>query len=66
MKRKKYSRTDDVFREVEKPALSPLPTMMYQLKYTVRATVHKTSHVYLSKDKHYIITVSRSAILEKR
>ncbi|WP_241489266.1 Mu transposase domain-containing protein [Chryseobacterium indologenes] len=52
MKRKKYSRAD-VFREVEKPALSPLPAMMYQLKYTVRATVHKTNHVYLSRDKHY-------------
>ncbi|MEE6130405.1 IS21 family transposase [Chryseobacterium arthrosphaerae] len=52
MKRKKYSRAD-VFREVERHALSPLPAMVYQLKHSVRATVHKTSHVYLSKDKHY-------------
>ncbi|WP_312297917.1 Mu transposase domain-containing protein [Chryseobacterium sp.] len=27
--------------------------MMYQLKHSARTTVHKTSHVYLSKDKHY-------------
>lgn len=52
MQRKKYSRAD-VFHEVEKSALSPLPVMMYQLKYSSRTTVHKTSHVYLSHDKHY-------------
>jgi transposase len=52
LQRKKYSR-DDIFHEVEKPVLLPLPSLMYQLKHTCRATVHKTSHVYLNKDKHY-------------
>lgn len=52
LQRKKYSR-EDVFLEVQKPVLSPLPSLMYQLKYITRATLHKTSHVYLNKDKHY-------------
>lgn len=52
LQRKKYSRAD-IFHEVEKPVLLPLPSLMYQLKHTTRATVHKTSHVYLNKDKHY-------------
>ncbi len=52
MKRKKYSRAD-VFHEVEKPVLSSLPAMRYELEDSSRATVQKSSHVYLSKDKHY-------------
>lgn len=52
MKREKASRRD-LFEEIEKPALSSLPVMAYQFKYSAKATVHKTSHVYLSRDKHY-------------
>ncbi len=52
MKRKKYSRAD-VFHEVEQPALLPLPTIRYELKDSSIATVQKSSHIYLSKDKHY-------------
>ncbi|MDV3567981.1 transposase [Elizabethkingia anophelis] len=52
MKRKKYSRAD-VFYEVEKPALLPLPAIRYELKDSSRATVQKSSHVYLNQDKHY-------------
>jgi len=49
---KKYSRAD-VFHEIEKPALHPLPLLMYDFKQFSKATVHKSSHVYLSGDKHY-------------
>lgn len=52
MKREKCSRRD-IFLEVEQPAMLPLPAMTYQLKHFAKATVHKTSHVYLSMDKHY-------------
>ena len=52
MKREKCSRRA-IFKEVEQPELSSLPAMEYQLKSFSKATVHKTSHVYLSKDKHY-------------
>lgn len=52
MKREKCSRRE-IFNEIEKQALSALPQMAYQLKNFAKATVHKTSHVYLSKDKHY-------------
>lgn len=52
MKREKCSRRA-IFKEVEQQELSSLPAMEYLLKSFSKATVHKTSHVYLSRDKHY-------------
>ncbi|WP_264529719.1 Mu transposase domain-containing protein [Flavobacterium sp. N502540] len=51
-KGRKYSRLD-LFNEIEKETLSFLPLNAYQLKCFSKATVHKSSHVYLNKDKHY-------------
>lgn len=51
-KGRKYSRLD-LFNEIEKETLSFLPVNPYQLKGFAKATVHKSSHVYLNKDKHY-------------
>lgn len=47
-----YSRKS-LFLEVEKQALSALPQKRYEIKQSSKATVHKNSHVYLNKDKHY-------------
>jgi hypothetical protein len=47
-----YSRAS-LFKEVEKPTLNPLPSKRYELKDYANGTVHKNSHIYLSKDKHY-------------
>jgi transposase len=43
----------ELFLSIEYPALRPLPPEPYQLKKYKRAKVQKTSHVYLSEDKHY-------------
>jgi transposase len=47
-----YSRAS-LFKEVESSELDPLPSKKYELKDYANGTVHKNSHVYLSKDKHY-------------
>ena len=47
-----YSRTS-LFKEVESQTLDPLPSKRYELKDYANGTVHKNSHIYLSKDKHY-------------
>lgn len=43
----------DLFLSIEKDLLSPLPPEPYQTKSFKKAKVNKTSHVYLSVDKHY-------------
>ena len=47
-----YSRSS-LFKEVEQQALDALPSKKYELKDYANGTVHKNSHIYLSKDKHY-------------
>lgn len=47
-----YSRRQH-FQEEEKKTLLPLPAERYQIKEYAYVTVLKTSHVQLSKDKHY-------------
>ncbi|VAW22824.1 Mobile element protein [hydrothermal vent metagenome] len=49
---KNYSRRD-LFEELERDVLKPLPAMAYELKEYKLATAQKNSHVYLGKDKHY-------------
>lgn len=43
----------DLFEELEKPALNPLPELVYQVRYYYTGTVYKSSHVHLNPDKHY-------------
>ncbi len=47
-----YSRRS-LFEEIEKQTLKPLPLKRYELKSYANGTVHKNSHIYLNKDKHY-------------
>jgi transposase len=47
-----YSR-HSLFEEVEKHTLGALPIKRYELKQYAKGTVHKNSHIYLNKDKHY-------------
>lgn len=49
---REYSRFS-LFEELEKHELKPLPEKRYQIKRQAKATVHKNSHIYFSKDKHY-------------
>jgi transposase len=42
-----------MFIDVEKDILLPLPEQRYQLKYQSLATVGQNGHVQLNKDKHY-------------
>lgn len=42
-----------LYEELDKPALQLLPARSYELKKYVKATVYKTSHVWLGEDKHY-------------
>lgn len=42
-----------LFEELDKPALQPLPQRAYELKKYVKATVYKSSHIWLGEDKHY-------------
>ena len=49
---REYSRYT-LFTELEQQALSPLPLNKYEVKSYAQGTVHKNSHIYLSKDKHY-------------
>jgi len=47
-----YSRYS-LFEDVEKHTLKPLSVKKYELKQYAKGTVHKNSHIYLNKDKHY-------------
>jgi len=47
-----YTR-DDLFNEVEKQELSPLPQNRYEIKQMAHVTVMQNGHVCLSVDKHY-------------
>ncbi|MDQ1327640.1 MAG: hypothetical protein QG641_923 [Candidatus Poribacteria bacterium] len=49
---KEYSRRQ-LFEEIERGQLKPLPVSRYEMKNYAQATVYKTSHVYLGIDKHY-------------
>jgi transposase len=43
----------ELFNELEKSELTPLPTIRYEMKQFLFATVLQNGHVLLSKDKHY-------------
>jgi len=47
-----YSRRQ-LFDEIERDVLAPLPTIRYALRSELRATVMKNGYVALSTDKHY-------------
>ena len=47
-----YSRYS-LFEEIEKHQLKALPSKRYEIKRSANATVHKNSHIYFGKDKHY-------------
>jgi transposase len=47
-----YSRSD-LFNEVEKQELSPLPQKRYEIKQQIYVTVMQNGHVCLGADKHY-------------
>lgn len=49
---REYSRYS-LFEEVEKQELKPLPLKKYEIKSYAKGTVHKNSHIYFNKDKHY-------------
>jgi transposase len=49
---REYSRYS-LFKEVELQELRPLPLKRYEIKSYAKGTVHKNSHIYLGKDKHY-------------
>lgn len=49
---REYSRYS-LFREVELQELRPLPHKRYEIRSYAKGTVHKNSHIYLGKDKHY-------------
>jgi transposase len=51
-KGKEYSR-NDLFTQIEKAQLVPLPQDRYEIKYFKWITVLKSSHVYLLEDRHY-------------
>jgi len=42
-----------LFNDVDKQELTPLPIKCYEIKYQSMATVTQNGHVQLSKDKHY-------------
>ncbi len=43
----------EMFNEVEKQELSPLPVERYEIKELAFATVMQNGHILMSKDKHY-------------
>ena len=51
-KGKEYSRMD-IYKDLEKKYLIPLPNKKYEIQRYAIGTVHKNCHVYLSADKHY-------------
>jgi transposase len=42
-----------LFEEIERSELKPLPVSRYEIKNYAQATVYKNIHVYLGIDKHY-------------
>jgi len=52
MQKLKKSRRE-LFEELEKDYLKPLPSECYQIKKFAQATVQLNYHVYLNEDKHY-------------
>lgn len=48
----KYSRRE-LFNDLEKEALQPLPALLYEMRRSVVVTVMRNGHVNLSIDKHY-------------
>lgn len=52
MQRLKISR-QELFLEIERGHLSPLPQEKYMIRNIVNVTVQPNYHVYLSEDKHY-------------
>ena len=44
---------NDLFNEIEKQELGPLPLMRYEIKHQAHATVMQNGHVCLGVDKHY-------------
>ena len=48
----KYSRRE-LFNDLEKDALQPLPAIRYEMRRSVVVTVMKNGHVCLNVDKHY-------------
>lgn len=51
-KGKDYSRMD-IYNDLEREYMSPLPANKYEIREYAQGTVHKNCHVYLSADKHY-------------
>ncbi len=49
---KRYSRWD-LFEQMEKNLLKPLPACYYQMKEYAVGTVYRHCHVYMPRDKHY-------------
>ena len=49
---REYSR-QSLFEEVERRELGALPVKRYEIRSYAKGTVHKNSHIYLGKDKHY-------------
>lgn len=50
--KKELSRTE-LFLEIEKEALRPLPAALYELREYKTATIQKNCHVYYATDKNY-------------
>ena len=53
--KKKHSRSD-LFLELEKETLKPLPATRYELREYKTATIQKNCHVFYSTDKNYYST----------
>jgi transposase len=49
---REYTRAS-LFQELEISELKALPIKRYDLKHYAKGTVHKNSHIYFNKDKHY-------------
>jgi len=49
---REYSRRS-LFLEVEREELGQLPSKRYEIRSYAKGTVHKNSHIYLGRDKHY-------------
>ncbi len=43
----------ELFGEIEKESLMPLPAEAYAIRHFQRCTVHFNYHIYLSEDRHY-------------
>lgn len=43
----------DLYSQLEKELLKPLPVQTFIIRHTVRVQVQKNSHIHLGEDKHY-------------